>query len=69
MNWRHKVGLERFAGAVRPLTFHDTPGVGEASWKAFREKGWIEPSDDSNRKWWQRPHRLAAGRAALAEAS
>lgn len=70
MHWRHKNGLEYFARAKRPLTFHQIPRLGEATWKAFIEKGWIEPVEGSEGKWWQRPHRLTdAGVIALDEAS
>ena len=66
MDQRHKMALERFANAARPLLFLDTPGIGEATWKALLAKGWIEPTDDSDLKWWMRPHQITAeGRAAL----
>ncbi len=69
MHWRHKKGLERFAVADRPLAFHSTPGVGEATWKTFIHNGWLEPVENSQGAWWQRPHRLTdAGRVALHEA-
>lgn len=66
MHWRHKQGLERFMRTTaRPITFHDTPGVGEATWKTFMENGWITCVDQKP-KWWQSGWRISdAGRAAL----
>ena len=69
MNWRNKMALERFASARHPLRFSETPGVGEASWKALIGRQWIAPRSDlaSGPKWWQIPHEITgAGRAALA---
>ena len=65
MNWRHKRGLQRFARAVRSLDYYATPGIGEATWRALLENGWIEPVETTP-GWRRRPYRLTeAGRAAL----
>ena len=71
MNWRHRAALELFAQTDGALRFHRTPGVGEKTWKALLEKGWIVERPDlrmtNEKTWWQIPHALtAAGRAALA---
>lgn len=66
MHWRHKRALEQFGRSTNPLTFHRTPGTGEATWKTLIGNGWIEIVDGKP-KWWQSSWRISeAGRAALA---
>jgi hypothetical protein len=60
------MGLERFARASKPLTFHSTPGIGEATWKSLIDRHLIVPAIASSDKWWRVPHTISeAGRAAL----
>ena len=71
MHWRHKMALERFSIASRPLTFHRIPGVGETTWKTLMQNQWIECADLTEKgKWWEVGWRLSdAGRAALVQAT
>lgn len=71
MHWRHKMALERFSIASRPLTFGRTPGSGESTWKTLMGNQWIERTDPTEQgKWWEVGWRLSdAGRAALAQAT
>lgn len=68
MHWKHKSGLEHFARASA-LTFSFQRSVSEKTWKIFVRNGWIEPTEDSQEEWRQRPYRITdSGRAALAKA-
>jgi hypothetical protein len=66
MHWRHRSALRFFARADKPLTFHNTPGVGESTWKVLISKGYIVPAIDSPLPWWMVPHKITdVGRVAL----
>jgi hypothetical protein len=68
LHWCHKLALDEFAHASRSLRFHQTLGVGEATWKTLIEMGWIKPVEGSTGKWRDRPYEItAAGRQAFAE--
>lgn len=67
MDWRHRLLLERFIHEGRPLTFHQTPGAGEKTWKAAMQNGWIERvNPQSKALWWMDQWQLSqAGREAM----
>lgn len=68
MHWQHKMALTRWSMKPDGITFHRSPGVGEATFKYAIKAKWLVPTfPEDGRRWWDRSWRLTdTARDALA---
>jgi hypothetical protein len=61
------MALERWSSKPDGITFHRSPGCGEATFKYAITAKWIEPTfTEDGRRWWDRSYRLTdKGRKAI----
>jgi hypothetical protein len=77
MHWRHKAALQRWACMKElGITFHGSPGIGEAVFMTAIKNGWLEATHRlvtfprGPDAWWKNAYRFTdAGRTALKEAN